>query len=223
MFKPSEYLAYNMLKMGYGNPSDPTELEEFKQYRKKKMEFVLNIIANPELSVKSVCDYGSSSGWFTSLLSKSDISCIEVDDVGGDTAFTDISPVDLVVSLTVLEHQTPDEVIKFLRTAKEKVKYCLIVTNNPYCIFSHYVLFDDITHQRLYSMNSIIGVLKLLGYQILQTGYADNPEETSPRDLKRRVKVWISKQVIRIIFSSRMKQMLTPYNYWYILAKTKKD
>ena len=150
MMSPEEYTRYNAIKAvaEFGKEMD---VDEFRAARRVKLAWVEEIVKN----YSSVIDYGSGSGWLKELCLELNIPCQGIDEIAEKGALSRATPADLLVSITVLEHMTPDEVTNFLNLCSERAKHLLLVTNNPKCMFSHYVLWDDITHYRLYTVDSI--------------------------------------------------------------------
>ena len=131
---------------------------------------------------------------------------------GGGTRFDEIEPVDLVVAICVLEHMTPEQVIRFTRTAATKAPALLIVTNNPKCLFSHFVLWDDITHVRMYSEHSIGALLRSQGWSIERLFYEDDMLATFGITGEHLAEYRRLTNLLGPMFLN------SPYNYWCMLA-----
>lgn len=210
MLTPEEYERYHTFKaLGeFGKDMDPAE---FKERRKAKFRSWLPTVLEP---FGRICDYGAGTGWLSELCAEYGKTCISVDDIGGGTRFADIEPVDLVTAICVLEHMTPAEVIRFTRTAAAKSSALFIVTNNPLCLFSHFVLWDDITHVRLYSEHSIRALLRTQGWTVEQVFYQDDMLSTFGVTGERLAEY------------QRLMSILGPvipdstYNYWCMLARS---
>ena len=155
MMTPKEYEEYNALK-AVGEYGREMSLEERKQSRKYNLNWVREIVRGH----KVIADYGAGSGWLAEMCEEMGARCIEVDEISQKGSFAEIPPVDLVVSITVLEHMTPEEIMRFLDICALKTKRLFLVTNNPKCAFSHFVLWDDITHVRMYSDTAIAALLR---------------------------------------------------------------
>jgi len=114
----------------------------------------------------------------------------------------------------VLEHMTPEQVIQFIDTAKQKCRALFLVTNNPRCIFSHFVLWDDITHVRLYSEHSVGALLRAKGFRIDQLFYQDNVLTAYGITDERLA------EYQRVAGPLGPMHLGSPFNYWCILAST---
>ena len=209
MFSAKEYTHYNALKMGPDFKSE-IDIETFKQSRKEKFRKWIPEILEP---YQKICDYGAGSGWLKELCTELGKECIEVDDIAGQNKFADIEPVDLVCCITVLEHMTPEQIDDFISTATTKTKSLFLVTNNPRCLFSHFVLWDDFTHTRLYSERAIGALLRAKGYEIVRVFYQDNVLEGFKLTQEQIQEFNAVAQKLKPIFLS------SPYNYWCMLAK----
>lgn len=208
MLTAEEYTRYNAFK-AVSEVGKPLDVAAFREARKTKFRRWLPAILEP---YKSICDYGAGSGWLSELCAEAGKTCIEVDDISGGTRFADIEPVDLVVSICVLEHMTPEQVIKFIDTAANRGKALFIVTNNPKCLFSHFVLWDDITHVRLYSEHSIGALLRAKGFSVDKVFYED--ELTSAYGI---VGARLA-EYQRVVSALGPMFLSSTYNYWCMLA-----
>jgi hypothetical protein len=208
MMTPEEYTRYNAFK-AVSEVGKPLDVAAFRAVRKAKFRPWLPPILAP---YQSICDYGSGSGWLRELCEESGKTCIEVDDIGGGTRFADIAPVDLIVSICVLEHMTPEQVTQFFDTAKVKGRALFLVTNNPKCLFSHLVLWDDITHVRLYSEHSIGALLQAKGFTISKIFYQDDVL-TGYGVIGERLA-----EYQRVTAALGPMFLGSPYNYWCMLA-----
>ena len=208
MLTSEEYERYNSFKAisEFGRELEP---EEFKELRKAKFRMWLPAVIEP---YARICDYGAGTGWLTDLCTEVGKSCVSVDDIAGGARFEQIEPVDLVVAICVLEHMTPDQVIQFTRTAAEKAPALLIVTNNPKCLFSHFVLWDDITHVRLYSEHAIGALLRSQGYTVERIFYEDDVLTAFGITGERLAEYRRVTNILGPMFPN------SPYNYWCMLA-----
>jgi hypothetical protein len=126
--------------------------------------------------------------------------------------FDGIEPVDLVVAICVIEHMTPEQLIRFIDIAAVNSKALFISTNNPKCLFSHFALWDDITHVRLYSEHAVGALLRTKGYSIDRVFYEDD------------VLTAYGIVGVRLAEYQRVATALGPmmlsslYNYWCMLA-----
>ena len=206
---PEEYTRYNAIKaLGeFGREMSP---EEFRAARKKKLCWLKDIIKGH----KSVADYGAGSGWLKELCEESNIECTEIDEIGEKGSFAAMEPVDIIISVTVLEHMTPDEVSDFIDTSAEKGKYLFIATNNPRCAWSHFVLWDDITHVRMYSEGSIRALLRAKGWTIEKSFYEDSVLKN--KTLYQKIVYRLLTKALGMLFLSNTN------NYWCLLAKSPK-
>ncbi|MDA2910048.1 class I SAM-dependent methyltransferase [Nitrospiraceae bacterium AH_259_D15_M11_P09] len=209
MMTPEEYTRYNSIKAfnEFGKEMNP---DEFRAARKNKLHWIRNIIKD----YKSVADYGAGSGWLKEMCDEMNIRCIEIDESFERGSFANMEPVDLVVSVTVLEHMTPDEVLQFVDISAQKARYLFVATNNPGCAFSHYVLWDDITHVRLYSEGSIRALLMAKGWAIERMFYEDSVFKSA--SLSQRLIYRILSKGLGMMFLSNI------HNYWCILARSPK-
>lgn len=208
MLTPDEYRRYSSFKAvsEFGAELDEADFRDARKARFRS--WLPEVLAGHE----RICDYGSGSGWLKDLCGELGKSCVEVDDIGGGTRFEAIEPVDLVVAICVLEHMTPEQVMQFVDTAARKGKALFISTNNPKCLFSHFVLWDDITHVRMYSEHSIGALLRTKGYTIERTFYQDDVLTAygivGPRLEEYR----------RAVDAMGPMMLSSPYNYWCMLA-----
>lgn len=208
MFSPDEYRRYCSFKAisEFGRELDEAE---FRAARKARFRSWLpDVLANYE----TVCDYGAGSGWLKELCAELGKSCVEVDDIGGGTRFDEMAPVDLVVAICVIEHMTPEQIIQFVDTASRKSKALFISTNNPKCLFSHFVLWDDLTHVRLYSEHAIGALLRTKGYSIERLFYEDDVL-TAYGIVGERLE-----EYQRVANALGPMMLSSPYNYWCMLA-----
>ncbi len=210
MFSAEEYTKYNAIKteLQIGKALDASA---FRQLRRSKFQSWLPPVLEP---YDTIGDYGAGSGWLKEMATDLGKECIGIDDIGGGKGLFSIEPVDLLCSITVLEHMTPDEVFRFLDAARTRCRHLLIVTNNPACLFSHFVLWDDITHVRLYSATSITPLLLMRGYRIDRVFYEDNVLEAYRLSSEQLEAYWRTAKMLEPIMLS------SPYNYWCVLATT---
>jgi hypothetical protein len=207
MLTPQEYTKYNAFKAIAEFGREMT-VNELRHARKMKLKWVKDIVKD----FRSVCDFGAGSEWLREICDELGIDYIAVDEIDKKGSFAKIDPVDLVVSITVLEHQTPQEVVDFIEIARQKSNYLFIATNNPKCIFSHYVLWDDITHVRMYSEYSIAALLQCKGFEIEKLFYQDSV---------LRFRSWLHKWIYNFLTKALGMMFLSnPYNYWCILARS---
>lgn len=209
MMSPEEYERYHAFKAisEFGQVLDPAAL---KEQRKAKFRRWLPEVLAP---YQTICDYGAGTGWLAELCEELGKSCTGVDDIGGGTRFTDVEPVDLVVAICVIEHMTPEQVVQFIRTSARKCRALLIVTNNPKCLFSHYVLWDDITHVRLYSEHSIGALLRSQDFEIDRIFYEDDVLQAYGITGERRADYERAAATLAPIFLG------SPFNYWCMVAR----
>lgn len=210
MLTPEEYERYHSFKaLGeFGREMTPAE---FKERRKAKFRGWLPAVLAP---YPRICDYGAGTGWLAELCAEHGHTCTSVDDIGGGTRFADVEPVDLVTAICVLEHMTPAEVIQFTRTAAAKAAALFIVTNNPFCLFSHFVLWDDITHVRLYSEHAIHALLCAQGWTIERVFYEDDMRTAFGLTGERLAEFQRLMAVLGPVVPD------SPYNYWCMLARS---
>lgn len=119
-----------------------------------------------------------------------------------------------MTAICVIEHMTPDQVIEFIRTASRKTQALLIVTNNPKCLFSHFVLWDDITHVRLYTEHSIGALLRSFNFTIDRMFYQDDVMKAYGMSSERIAEYRRAASILEPIFLG------SPYNYWCMLARS---
>ena len=206
---PAEYVRYQNLKMC--KPGESMTAEQFRASRKKQLSWMRDEIRGRE----TVADYGSGSGWLAEMCKEAGIQCFEMDEIAMKGALETAPRVDLLTSITCMEHQTPEEVLRFVDLAADRCRHLLIVTNNPKCMFSHLVLWDDFTHVRLYSETSIRALLEAKGWRIERVFYRD--DVLAGRSLVRRV---------RRLMVRAAKLLLGPMflgntcNYWCVLAES---
>jgi hypothetical protein len=203
---PKEYVKYNALKAvsEFGREMTP---EEHKQGRKASLHWVREIIQGH----KVIADYGAGSGWLKEMAEEMGMQCIEIDEISQKGSFAKIPVVDLVVSITVLEHMTPEEIMEFFDTCARKTQRLFLVTNNPKCAFSHFVLWDDITHVRMYSDTAIAALLGAKGWTIERQFYQCDIFWNA--DFWQRLCLKILRRGLGPMFLS------STHNYWCILAK----
>ncbi len=208
MFSAEEYTRYNAIKteIQFGKALDAAA---FRQLRKSKFQPWLPAILAP---YRSIGDYGSGSGWLKEMSAELGKDCVEIDDIGGGKGLDTITPVDLLCAITVLEHMTPAEVYSFLEAARTRCRHLLLVTNNPNCLFSHFVLWDDITHVRLYSVTSITPLMKMKGYQVDRVFYEDDVLAAYRFTPEQTAAYWQTARALEPIMLS------SPHNYWCVLA-----
>jgi hypothetical protein len=209
MFSAEEYTKYNSLKteLQIGQTLDQSA---FRQVRRSKFQTWLPAILE---RYQTIADYRAGSGWLKGMARELGKDCIEIDDIGGGSGLTSAPPVDLLCAITVLEHMTPAEVLLFIETARARC-HLLLVTNNPSCLFSHFVLWDDITHVRLYSVTSITPILMMKGYQIDRTFYEDDVLAGYGFTPEQIAAYWQTARTLGPMMLS------SPHNYWCVLATT---
>ncbi|TET46907.1 hypothetical protein E3J62_02785 [candidate division TA06 bacterium] len=207
MMTPEEFTRYNAIKAfeEFGREMNP---DEFRAARKRKLPWVRNIIKDHA----SVADYGAGSGWVKEICDEMNIPCTEIDEISEKGSFASMEPVDIIVCVTVLEHMVPTEVLQFIDISAQKAKYLFIATNNPRCAFSHYVLWDCITHVRMYSEASIRALLMAKGWTIEQSFYEDDVFKNAS----------FSQRLIHRLLSKGLNGMFLSdtHNYWCILARS---
>lgn len=203
---PDEYNRYNAFK-ALGEFGKEMDMEEFRAARKRKLAWVRDVIA----PFQKICDYGAGTGWFREMCEENGANCMEIDEIADKGAFSRIAPVDLVSTITVLEHMHPDEVMRFIDTAKTKCRYLFIATNNPRCAFSHFVLWDDITHVRMYSSDSIRALLRAKGWEIERAFFQD--DILSFHEQTQREKF------LAAAASFGPLALSSQYNYWCLMAR----
>jgi len=207
MMTPEEFTRYNALK-AFEEFGREMNRDEFRAARKSKLHWIRDIIKDHT----SVADYGAGSGWLKEMCDEMNIHCIEIDEISEKGSFASMEPVDIIVSVTVLEHMTPTEVLQFIDTSAQKAKYLFIATNNPRCAFSHYVLWDCVTHVRMYSEVSIRTLLMAREWTIERTFYEDDVFKNAS---------FLQKLIHRVLSKALGGMFLSDtHNYWCILARS---
>ncbi|MGQ0534907.1 MAG: hypothetical protein ACT4PT_02415 [Methanobacteriota archaeon] len=201
VFDARRYADYNRTKMGLG-------VEEFDAERRAKFRFLAPFLVGR----KAVIDYGAGSGWLGRWARGLGVDCFDADDLGPNP-FRGAPDADLVFSLTVLEHQSVDEADRFFAECERRGIPLVLATNNPECLYSHYVLWDDITHKRLYTQTAIEGWLRERGWTVHASGRAD---PLRFRDSPRLLAVY--EGLLRILNPWRGARLWSPYNLWWIHA-----
>jgi 2-polyprenyl-3-methyl-5-hydroxy-6-metoxy-1,4-benzoquinol methylase len=124
----------------------------------------------------------------------------------------------LVALLEVLEHLQVDDAVGFLRQLKSLLGpsgRLLVETPNGEAPFAHAFMYDDLTHVRLYTAQSLHHVLRLAGYQEIAVHPLAIPLTRPARYVQAATQkaIHAAVTVLRIMEGSLHARMLTPVVY----------
>ena len=138
----------------------------------KTISYLLKVFYNFELKKgSSILDLGSGDQFLRNEFSKREISYFSLDindlDFENDKFNFKDDKFDLVISLAVLEHLKTPEL--FLSESSRVLKNdCCIFLSTPNWKYSKDTFFDDVTHVKPYSPESLNEILTIKNYRDIQ-------------------------------------------------------
>jgi SAM-dependent methyltransferase len=107
---------------------------------------------------------------------------------------------DLIFAFDFIEHFTKDELIELTNLIYQNLKdggVLIIRTPNGEGIFAGYVIYGDLTHQTIFTPNSLVQLLKLVGFKRVYC-FENGPVAKDIKGLLRKI-VWeIFKMIINV-------------------------
>lgn len=177
------YLDYNLKK------SSITKTQ-YNDSRKKTFSRFFKLFSKH----KKGLDLGTASGW---LVKEMNNRGCEWEGTDYDEKLQDFiypnKKYDLIVSLNIIEHQSKEQIEKFLDFCKKHTRYVFISTNNPKCLNAYYTLYNDFTHTRLITYNSLSALLSTYGFETIEIKEFDNIMKNKP------VRRFLSKKFLDLI------------------------
>ncbi len=178
-------------------------LDESK--RKRLLSLVPDIVG----TVKSVIDFGCSTGLLLDLFPEDvDKICIEIDEEAkkvveekGYKVYSDLRKAPMVECITmvdVLEHLEPEyfvnELLPLIRSKLISNGKLYIQTYNPFNPYSLVDFYNDYTHKFMWTLSSLIAVLRMYNFRIVRAGYIHPIQASS---LLGRTMLKIASKILR--------------------------
>ena len=135
----------------------------------KTISYLLKVFYNFELKKgSSILDLGSGDQFLRNEFSKREISYFSLDindlDFENDKFNFKDDKFDLVISLAVLEHlKNPDIFLNESKRVLKKESYLFLST--PNWKYSKNIFYDDVTHVKPYSPESLNEILSIKGFK----------------------------------------------------------
>ena len=154
--------------------------------RLKQLEYIQKIVNQLITSPNpSVIDFGCSHGYFLNSLKKiSRRIGIDTDKTVKSTKSVEVfrnfssikTTVDLITFIDVAEHLEANQLISQFEQAYSHLKnggYMFVQTVNPYCLYSLFNFYEDLTHVRPYGPIGLSATLQVIGFKPIELKYVD--------------------------------------------------